>query len=172
MDNNTSESNNSIFEIINNTLKGNSSFIESNESSESIHDNISYKIEEISLVKYVEPEKDESIRDFFAKEINSSVSIEPVNVSSDLKKEIYTIILDSLTYGSDTGSSIEGFDAKVYPLIVDEDIGNPGYLSRKNGIKISFLTDDGKSPVGNSIWAYKRYATNIIRQIYQSRYGE
>lgn len=133
--------------------------------------NISSKVDELSLVKDENPKKEESIREFISKEINSSVIVESADSESEIKKEIYAILVESIPTGNKTGNNIEGFESRIFPLIIDSNLGNPDYLSRKNGIKITILLDN-KNRLGNTIWAHEAFATDIIRRIYKSGFGE
>ena len=99
------------------------------------------------------------------------VTVESKNESYEIKKEIYTIIAESVPGADESGISTEGYEATIFPLIVDRNLGDPGCLSRENGIKITILSKS-KNQSGKTIWAYEKYATGIIRRIFSSPYGE
>ncbi|MBN2734446.1 MAG: hypothetical protein JXQ82_06295 [Methanomicrobiaceae archaeon] len=134
--------------------------------------NILSKIQNIQLLRPAVPIENENIRSYFENEINNTISEELFLDNYGIKKEIYIILVYSVPYCSGLGNSIEGFNAKIFPLIIDENIGNPNYLSRENGIKISLTTDNNKGPTGNTIWAYEKYATYLINQIYNSHFSK
>lgn len=126
-------------------------------------------VENIQLVIYTEPEVDGNIGDYIRQNLNNSVIEESIGDVSEMKRDIYIMLSEQSpqSYGYTT----DGFEVKVLPLIVDEDLGDPAYLSRNKGIKIEIFAENIQEPAGRTLGAFESYATDIVKNLYQSPYA-
>ena len=127
-------------------------------------------IESINLVKYEGRGLEGDIGEYIKENINSSISQEIFEGKSVLQRDLYILLSESRSYPD--GFSTDGFEIFIYPLVTDDDLSSPSYLSRPNGLKITLYVYSISDPDGRTIQVYEKYSTDIVREIYEAGYGD
>ena len=127
-------------------------------------------IEKINLVKYEDNGIDGDIGEYIKENINDSISQEIFDGKSALQRDLYILIAESRSYPEDF--TLDGYEIFLYPLVMDDDLGSPSFLSRPSGLKITLYVYSISEPGGRTIRVYEKYSTDIIREIYGGGYGD